>query len=79
MIIAGRPLFAWCALDTLFIPGLLDKVAEITSICPVSGTPVRLTVSPEGVQSVDPPGTALSVVFPATGTAGATTGPASPT
>ena len=77
--IAGKELFAWCALDTLFIPGLLGKVGEVTSTCPVSQAPVRLTVSPEGVQTVDPPDAVLSVVLPGVGSSGSTTGPASPT
>ena len=76
---AGRSLFAWCALDTLFIPGLLDEVAEIESTCPVSQTPIRLTVTPEGVSAVSPPEAALTVVLPGVGSSGATTGPASPT
>ena len=74
-----RQLFAWRALDTLFIPGLLGEVAEVASTCPVSDTPVRLSVTPEGVQSVDPPGIVLSVVLPGAGSLDATVGPASPT
>lgn len=77
--IAGKRLFAWCALDTLFIPGLLGEVGEVESTCPVSQVPVRLTVTPEGVQVVDPPDAVLSVVLPGLGSSGATTGPASPT
>ncbi len=77
--VAGKSLFAWCALDTLFIPGLLGEVAEVESTCPVSESPVRLTVTPEGVSEVSPPEAVLSVVLPGVGSSGATTGPASPT
>ena len=37
----GGDLFAWCALDTLFIPGLLDQTADVESTCPVSNSPIR--------------------------------------
>ena len=75
----GRSLFAWCALDTLFIPGLLDEVAEVESTCPASGTDVRLVVTPEGVSTVDPGDAALSVVLPGVGASGSEIGLASPT
>lgn len=71
--------FAWCALDTLFIPGFVNEVAEVTSSCPVSNQAIRLTVAPEGVLEVDPPNTALSVVLPGVGSSSSTTGLASPT
>ena len=75
----GRTLYAWCALDTLFIPGLLDQVAEVESTCPTSGTRVRLIVTPEGVTSVDPTHAVLSVVLPAGDDSDAGIGLASPT
>ena len=76
---ADRELYAWCALDTLFIPGLVDRVAEIRSACPVSGQMIGLTVGPEGVQRFEPESAVLSVVLPGlTGTTNET-GPASPT
>ena len=75
----GRQFFAWCALDTLFIPGLLDEVAEIESTCPVSRTGIRLEVAPEGVVDVDPPDVALSVVLPGADPSSSEIGLASPT
>ncbi|MBW2244878.1 MAG: hypothetical protein JRH01_23095 [Deltaproteobacteria bacterium] len=74
-----KRLFAWCALDTLFIPGLLGERAEIESTCPVSKAPIRLTVDPEGVNTVSPPEAALSIVLPGFDSSEMTTGPASPT
>lgn len=76
--IAGKQLFAWCALDTLFIPGLLGEVGEVASTCPISQVAVRLTVKPDGVHTSHPRGAVLSVVLPGVGLE-ATTGPASPT
>lgn len=34
--INGRALFAWCALDTLFLPAYLQQTAQVTSICPTT-------------------------------------------
>ena len=75
--VKGRDLYAWCALDALFLPGLLGETAEIQSICPTTGEEIRLTVSPEVEAEYSPPDTVLTIVVP--GAAIGTTGPASPT
>ena len=75
--IAGRELFAWCALDTLFIPGLVGEAADIESTCPASGEAIRLRVSPDGACDYAPSGAVLSVLLP--GESGLQVGPASPT
>jgi alkylmercury lyase len=77
MRLAGKELYAWCALDTLFIPGLLGETADIESTCPSSGETVRLTVSPARVESAEPAGAWLSVLLP--GGSSRQLGPASPT
>ncbi len=74
-----QELYAWCALDTLFIPGLVGETAQVRSTCPVSGSEVSLTVSPAGVVAFEPAAAALSVVLPGLGSAPSLTGPASPT
>ena len=61
--VKGNQLFTWCALDTLFLPALLDQPATIESEAPASKAKVRLIVGPEGVQSVDPSGAAVSIVM----------------
>ena len=76
--VGGKALFAWCALDTLFIPGLLRSTGEIDSTCPSSGEAIRLTVSPERVEACEPRGTWLSVFLPGVAS-GNQIGPASPT
>jgi alkylmercury lyase len=63
-------LYAWCALDTLFLPALINQTAEITSTCLQTDTLIHLTVSPDGIEAVSPPETALSIVF----TSGCTSG-----
>lgn len=60
----GNDLYAWCSLDTLFLPALIDAVAEVESTCPVTGETIRLTVGPEGVRSYHPPTARTSVVVP---------------
>ena len=62
--VAGLGLFAWCSLDTMFLPGLIDQTAEIESTCPVTGANIRLTVSPNGPSDVNRVETALSIVIP---------------
>lgn len=75
--VVGKQLYAWCALDTLFIPGLLGDTADIESRCPSSGDAVRLTVSSEEVETAEPSSTWLSVFLP--GASSRQLGPASPT
>ena len=76
MLVSGRELYAWCALDTLFIPGLLEETAEVESTCANTGTPIRLTVSPDRVESCEPAGAWISVFLPGEAL---DAGPASPT
>lgn len=57
-------------LDTLFLPALINQTAEITSTCLQTDTLIHLTVSPDGIEAVSPPETALSIVF----TSGCTSG-----
>lgn len=59
-----RDLFAWCALDTLFLPALLGQPAVVESRCPTTAVDIQLTITPEGVEALDPPDTVLSVVIP---------------
>ncbi len=54
--------WAWCAYDTLFIPDLLGTYARVTSRCPVTGTAVGLTVSPDGVDGLEPAEASISLL-----------------
>lgn len=60
----GLELFAWCALDTLFLPGLIGQTAKVTSTCPVTGEAIRLTIRPDRIESAEPEGVVLSIVVP---------------
>ena len=62
--VAGRVLHAWCAWDPLFIAPLLGEPARVESTCPVTAQPVSLTVTPDGVTDVAPPGAVVSFLVP---------------
>jgi alkylmercury lyase len=47
--VGGPRLYTWCAWDTLFLPALLDNQAQVESTCPMTGTKIRLTVTPDRV------------------------------
>jgi alkylmercury lyase len=75
--VRGKDLYAWCALDTLFIPGLLGETADIESVFPVGGGSMRLRVAPDCIASCQSPDAWVSVFLP--GGTSRTLGPASPT
>ena len=58
----GTRLYAWCAMDTLFLPAMLDQTMTIESKSPVSRQIVRLTISPQKVEEFEPAGAVLSFV-----------------
>ena len=64
LIINGRTLFTWCALDALFVPGLIGMTAQVNSKCPVTRQEIRLTVTPVGVTNCDPETMLLSMTIP---------------
>ena len=57
-----RTLFAWCAFDTLTYPVELHLSAQVTSRCPVTGSSIQLTVTPEQVLDLDPGAAQVSLV-----------------
>jgi alkylmercury lyase len=59
----GIRMSAWCAGDTLFLPAVLDQTAIVESKSPVTRERVKLTVSPQGVEEVDPAGAVVSIVI----------------
>jgi alkylmercury lyase len=62
--VGGQQLYAWCALDTMFIPGLIGNTAEVESTCGATGEPIRLRISPTGIEAVEPADAVLSVTIP---------------
>ena len=62
--VSGRALWTWCAWDSLFIPEILGQQARVNSPDPESREVVRLTISPERVDSVVPAETVVSFIQP---------------
>ena len=60
----GKTTYAWCALDTLFIPAIVGKTMGVEATCPVTGERVSLIVDPRGVREVRPAGAVVSMVVP---------------
>jgi len=64
LTVGDHALYTWCAFDALFVPELLDRPARVASACPMTGTEIRLTVTPGGVSAVAPAETVMSFVMP---------------
>src|SRR5260370_1443223 len=60
----GKTSYAWCALDTLFIPPLIGQTVSVQASDPVNGQPVSLVVDGNGAREVTPPGAVVSMVIP---------------
>lgn len=60
----GYTAYAWCAWDTLFLPELLDATVSVTSQCAQTREAVRLIVSPERIESVEPASAVVSFLEP---------------
>lgn len=59
-----RRLYAWCATDALMLPVVLGRPALIESTCPQTGQAIRIELTPDGVERLDPPGAVVSAVRP---------------
>lgn len=64
--VEGRRLFAWCAWDTLFLPGILGAEARLESTCPVTKETISLVVRPDGVAGASHPQAVVSFLLPST-------------
>lgn len=62
--VKGNDLYAWCSLDTLFLPNLIGETAAVESNDPVTGEPIHLTITPNGVSEYNPKSTVLSISVP---------------
>lgn len=60
-------LYAWCAYDAIYIPGVIGKIAQVESTDPVNGETIRMTISREGVIDLNPKDSVVSVVSPDVG------------
>ncbi|MHA2062353.1 MAG: organomercurial lyase [Candidatus Sifarchaeia archaeon] len=60
----SKTLYAWCALDAIFLPAFLGKTAEVVSTDPVNNETIRLTITPDGIASMSPDEIVLSIATP---------------
>lgn len=67
--IDGRPVYTWCALDTLVFPGMLGITAQVASACHGTGIPIRLTAHPDKVTDLQPATAVVSIITPTDTTA----------
>jgi alkylmercury lyase len=58
----GNDLYAWCAYDAIYVPGVLGQAARVESRDPISGAAISMTITPDGVTDVLPQGALVSVV-----------------
>ncbi len=58
----GRKLYTWCAVDALLFPVMLKHTAHIESLDPISGDKIRVSVTADGVQKVEPESAVVSWV-----------------
>src|SRR5579872_4042284 len=49
-----RPLFTWCAFDTVLFPPLLQVEAHVQSLCEACGQPITFVATPEGIADLLP-------------------------
>jgi len=59
-----RPLFTWCAFDTVLFPPLLQETAHVQSECSASGQPITFVATPEGIADLFPATSVLSLILP---------------
>lgn len=64
LVADGRTTYAWCALDTLFLPGIVGKTVAVEASDPISLDAVTLVVDGNGVRDVQPSGARISMVVP---------------
>ncbi len=60
----GQVLYTWCAWDTLFLPEILQTHARIESLCASTDTQIRLNLSPNRVEHVQPKNAVISFLTP---------------
>jgi alkylmercury lyase len=60
----GRTMYTWCAWDSMFIPGILGKIARVESTDPLTKEKISLVVEPEGVKKLEPADTVVSFLAP---------------
>lgn len=67
MELQGQRVTGWCVMDVLMFPVVFkEEASRVTGRCVTTGTPISLTVTPDGVRGLTPATAALTLA-PATG------------
>jgi len=62
VLMGNKLLYAWCAYDAIYASGVVGKPAQIVSKDPVTGEMIRVSMTPTGVETVQPENAVVSVV-----------------
>lgn len=62
VLMDDRRLYAWCAYDALYAPSVVRQPAQIISNDPVTDETIKITLTADGVETVQPAGAVVSVV-----------------
>jgi len=60
----GKPIYTWCALDPFLIVPVIRRPARVESKDPVTGEPITMTVTPEGITDLSPASAVVSFIAP---------------
>lgn len=60
----NQHLYAWCAYDAIYAPAVTGKLARIVSEDPVTGGRIEVSLTPDGVEAIQPESAVVSVVNP---------------
>jgi alkylmercury lyase len=62
--VGDNALYAWCALDAIFLPAFLGENATVRTLSPKTGEEIQLEIGPDGIHSSIPEGAVLSIDVP---------------
>lgn len=62
--VGGYTLSTWCAFDALTYPSLFGLEAQVSSTCPVTHSPISLSLTPSGMNDLVPADAVLSLIIP---------------
>jgi alkylmercury lyase len=62
--INGQTLYTWCALDTFLYTALLGLPSQVVSHCPITTAPIALSMTPEGITTLSPTSSVISILIP---------------
>ncbi len=60
----GKPIHAWCAVDPFLIVPVIGRSARVETKDPVTGEPITMTVTPDGVKDLSPASAVVSFIAP---------------